>query len=208
MNIAIFGASGLAVEVADICERLGYQDVVLLEKEGVQNRPQEYPVLAESSAEALSAAGFKFIIAVGRPDVRKRIYEAFPELAYVNIVHPGAALGSRQKAGLLGRKGNIVFAGAQMTTGIRCGSFGIYNQNCTVAHDCIIENYVTIGPGASISGNVHLKEGAYVGTGAVILQGRSLENKLEIGRCATIGAGAVVTKPVPDNQTVKGVPAR
>lgn len=95
-----------------------------------------------------------------------------------------------------------------MTTGIQCGNFGLYNLNCTIAHDCQIEDFVTVGPGANISGNVHLKEGCSIGTGAVVLQGRSTDDKLVIGSDAVIGAGAVVTRQVGDGLTVKGVPAR
>lgn len=48
---------------------------------------------------------------------------------------------------------------------------------------------------------VTIKQGAYVGTGAIILPGAT------IGRESIIGAGAVVTKDVPDKTLVAGVPA-
>lgn len=47
-----------------------------------------------------------------------------------------------------------------------------------------------------------VKRGAKIGAGAVILPG------LIIGENAFVGAGAVVTKSVPDNTTVVGNPAR
>jgi acetyltransferase-like isoleucine patch superfamily enzyme len=47
-----------------------------------------------------------------------------------------------------------------------------------------------------------VKRGASIGSGAVILCG------VTIGERAMIGAGAVVTKDVPDDATVAGVPAR
>lgn len=49
---------------------------------------------------------------------------------------------------------------------------------------------------------VLVKQGASIGSGAVILCG------VTIGREAVIGAGAVVTKDVPDHAIVAGVPAR
>ncbi len=48
----------------------------------------------------------------------------------------------------------------------------------------------------------HVKKGAAIGAGAVILPG------ITIGAHATIGAGSVVTKNVADNETVIGNPAR
>jgi acetyltransferase-like isoleucine patch superfamily enzyme len=49
---------------------------------------------------------------------------------------------------------------------------------------------------------VLIKKGAYIGAGAIILQGVS------IGKLSVVGAGAVVTKNVPDFSLVMGVPAR
>ena len=47
-----------------------------------------------------------------------------------------------------------------------------------------------------------IKDGASIGTGSVILSG------VTIGENAMVGAGSVVTKDVPDNATVYGVPAK
>lgn len=47
-----------------------------------------------------------------------------------------------------------------------------------------------------------VKEGASIGSSATILCG------VTIGKNAIVGAGAVVTKDVPDNTTVAGVPAK
>lgn len=49
---------------------------------------------------------------------------------------------------------------------------------------------------------VILRRGAYVGVGALILQG------VEVGECAVVAAGAVVTRSVPAFTVVAGVPAR
>lgn len=87
-------------------------------------------------------------------------------------------------------------------------NFDIYNLNCTIGHDCILNDYVNIAPGANVSGNVLLKEGAYIGTNATILQGSSIDNKMVIGLYSTVGAGAVVTKHVNAYDTVAGVPAK
>jgi acetyltransferase-like isoleucine patch superfamily enzyme len=49
---------------------------------------------------------------------------------------------------------------------------------------------------------VLVKQGASIGSGAVIMCG------VTIGRSAMVGAGAVVTRDVPDHAVVAGVPAR
>ena len=48
----------------------------------------------------------------------------------------------------------------------------------------------------------HVRQGASIGSGAVILCG------VTIGARAMVGAGAVVTRDVPDDAVVAGVPAR
>lgn len=53
-----------------------------------------------------------------------------------------------------------------------------------------------------ISEPILVKKGTAIGSGAIIMCG------VTIGERAMIGAGAVVTKDVPDNTTVVGVPAR
>ena len=56
--------------------------------------------------------------------------------------------------------------------------------------------------GDSFIGSVELKEGCWIGIGAVILPG------VTIGRNAVVGSNAVVTKSVPDYTVVAGIPAR
>ena len=51
-------------------------------------------------------------------------------------------------------------------------------------------------------GPICIGEKAWIGTGALILDG------ITVGRGAIVGAGAVVTKPVPDGAIVVGNPAR
>jgi len=53
-----------------------------------------------------------------------------------------------------------------------------------------------------IRGRVVIKDDAWIGAGAIILP------NVTIGRGAIVGAGAVVTKDVPDLTVVGGVPAR
>ncbi|MDR6920205.1 DapH/DapD/GlmU-related protein [Chryseobacterium sp. 2987] len=49
---------------------------------------------------------------------------------------------------------------------------------------------------------IHIKRNAWIGAGATILQG------VTIGENAVVAAGAVVSKDVPDNTVVGGIPAK
>ena len=51
-------------------------------------------------------------------------------------------------------------------------------------------------------GSVHIKRNVWIGAGATILPG------VTVGENSIVAAGAVVTKDVPDNTIVGGVPAK
>ena len=53
-----------------------------------------------------------------------------------------------------------------------------------------------------VPGHIHIKKNAWIGAGATILPG------VTIGENAVVAAGAVVSKDVPDDAMVGGIPAR
>ncbi|KAA8473649.1 acetyltransferase-like isoleucine patch superfamily enzyme [Arcticibacter tournemirensis] len=53
-----------------------------------------------------------------------------------------------------------------------------------------------------VPGHIHIKKNAWIGAGATILPG------VTIGKNAVVAAGAVVSKDVPDDTMVGGIPAR
>lgn len=55
---------------------------------------------------------------------------------------------------------------------------------------------------AIVEAPIHILEGAWVGSGSIILGG------VTVGRHSVVGAGSVVTRDVPDNSVVAGNPAR
>jgi serine acetyltransferase len=99
-------------------------------------------------------------------------------------------------------EGTIICAGNIITVNISIGAHVIVNLDCTIGHDSVIEDFVTISPGVHLSGYTTLRRGSYVGTGAVTVE------RHEVGAHATIGAGAAVVKDIPENVTAVGLPAK
>ncbi len=93
-----------------------------------------------------------------------------------------------------------------LTSNIKIGKSFQANIYSYVAHDCIIGDYVTFAPGVKCNGNVVIEDHAYIGTGAIIHQGKP-NKPLKIGKGAIVAAGAVVTKNVPAGVTFFGNPA-
>lgn len=98
--------------------------------------------------------------------------------------------------------GVMVLAGCTFTVDIRVGPHVVLNPGCTVAHDVVLGAYTYVSPGVDLAGAVTVGEGVHLGTGAVVLPHRA------IGDGAVVGAGAVVTRDVPPDTVVAGVPAR
>ena len=117
-------------------------------------------------------------------------------LASFTAVHPSAAAGW----GCVFDVGVVVCAGVTISTNVKLGRHVHVNPNATIGHDSVLCQFVSVNPAAVISGEVTIKEGALIGAAATILQG------LTVGERSVIGAGAVVTKDVPPDVVVKGVP--
>ena len=90
---------------------------------------------------------------------------------------------------------------------------GIFLDHATglvVGETAVIEDDVSILHGVTLGGtgkenedrHPKVRHGVMIGAGAKIL------GNIEIGHCARIAAGSVVVKPVPNNVTVAGVPAK
>ena len=90
---------------------------------------------------------------------------------------------------------------------------GIFLDHATglvVGETAVIEDDVSILHGVTLGGtgkenedrHPKVRRGVMIGAGAKIL------GNIEVGHCARIAAGSVVVKPVPNNVTVAGVPAK
>lgn len=157
-------------------------------------------------AEFLSIPNPKeFNVAIGDSRVRQRIAEKCIE----NLVNPFsmvAADGVILDGNEIGI-GCMISAQTIITSNVKIGRFFHANNQCNIAHDCVIGDYVTFAPGVKCNGNVWIGNHAYIGAGALIRQGAQ-GKPLKIGEGATIGMGAVVVKDVLPYTTVIGNPAR
>lgn len=206
-QIGIFGTSGMARETRDIAYDLGLS-VVFVARDSAELAAfgEIGEVILETDIDRFR--DIHYIIGIGEGSARKKIAARHTNaVKFANLIHPSATLGRGLRAQIEGRQGVIVCAGVRMTTNISIGNFTIFNLNSTVSHDSIIGDFTTVSPQACILGNVDVKNGAWIGAGAIINQGVN-ESKLTIGANSLIGSGAVILHDCDADSIYVGVPAR
>ena len=206
--MGIFGAGGLAREIAPSV----VAQVALSEPDAecvfVDRRRRDplngHEVMAEEAFLA-SARPRAFVVAIADPSLRRRLFRrALASGADVFDVRAGSA---EVHADVTFGPGVVLCGHGSVTSNTRTGCGFIMNFHSYLAHDCVLGDFVTIGPNAVCAGNVVLEDEVYVGAGALIRQGTP-DDPLVVGRGATIGMGAVVLEHVAPGQTVVGNPAR
>lgn len=210
-DVVIIGAGGFGREVAWLLEGQTARNEISLvgfaEQAESQLLGQVLNGLACRELEHFIASydDLHAVIGIGSSGARERIFAELTELGIGHhaCVDDGARLSKSVRIGA----GTVICCGSVLTVNIDIGRSVHINLDCTVGHDAVIEDFVTIAPGAHISGNVIIRKGAYVGTGANVINGNP-DKKLEIGEAAVVGAGACVIRDVPAGETVVGVPAR
>jgi len=210
-QLAIYGSGGFAREVAwlvEACNRARQlHDVVCYVDDDVAKHGSlvhGLPVMGlEECTRRYPAADI--VGAIGSPAARQACMERAGAAGhgFVTFVHPNVERSNHVQIG----EGTVICAGSTLTTDIVIGQHAQINLHCTVGHDAIIGDFATLAPGVHVSGWVHVGQRVYVGTGAVILNGRP-GSPIVIGDDSVIGAAACVTKSIPAGITVVGVPAK
>ncbi len=154
------------------------------------------------------------------------------------MIHPSADVSSDARVGERTRVWNraqireravvgddcIIGKDAYIDAGVRIGDKVKIQNGALLYHGVTVESGVFIGPGAILTndrfprsitadgelsseadwtiGEITLRYGCSVGAGAIVVAGT------EIGRFATVGAGAVVTRDIQPYALVVGSPAR
>lgn len=207
-DLIIFGASGFGREVAWLVERinkvnptwniLGFMD----DNESIQQAEiNGYKVLGKTE-DVNKYPNAYFVCAVGASRTREKIISNMkvvnPEIKFGTIIDPSVQISDIVKIG----EGTIICAHSIITVNISIGNHVIINLDCTIGHDAVIDDFVTLYPSVNVSGLTNIGHAVELGTGMQIIQGKI------IGDYSIVGAGAVVVKDIPARCTAIGSPAK
>lgn len=193
-ELLIIGAGGHGKVVADTAEACGYSNIAFLDQSWPEHTKNgRWQIIGKPRQSDVT-----MFCAVGKNDIRARIFEEYHLNNSPVLIHPSAILSSTVKMG----PGALVVAGSVVNADASIGRGAILNTACTVDHDCKIGEFVHISPGAHLAGGVHVGDGAWIGIGAVVREG------VRVGKNVMVAAGAVVVDDIDDGVRVGGVPAR
>jgi acetyltransferase EpsM len=130
---------------------------------------------------------------------RKRIFEALQGqgVPMPAFVHPSAYV---EESALLG-PGSIVLVGCTVDMYSRIAENVLLSSRCFVSHHVKIGPHTFVGPAVNLAGRTEVGECCFLGIATTSVDG------VRMGRNVQTAAGSVVTKDVPDDVLVAGVPA-
>lgn len=207
-NLIIIGASGFGREVAWLVERINHKKKTwnllgfIDDNDDIQgNIINGFKVLGKTESISNYEDTY-FVCAVGDSRTRERIINKITaiksDIKFATLIDPSVELSEYVQIG----EGTIICSNTILTVNIEIGSHVIINLDCTIGHDAVLKDYVTLYPGVNVSGATIIGHGSELGTGMQIIQGKT------VGDHSIVGAGAVVVKDIKEQGTYIGVPAR
>ncbi|EPR74703.1 Serine acetyltransferase [Winogradskyella psychrotolerans RS-3] len=206
----IVGAKGFAKEILQIVSvdmGLPDDDIVFFDNVSsdlpskLYNRFEILTSFEEVETYLLKTEDKSFVLGLGQPTFRESLYHKFIDLG----AEPRVVYSKNSEVGSFDVQiggGTAIMSGVIITNSISIGEGCLININATIGHDCVLKDFVEVSPNVNISGRCTIGKGSSIGTNAIIIP------DIYIGQNVIIGAGTVVTKDIPDNCTVVGVPGK
>ena len=175
-------ASGNADRYPDICTQLGYE-----------------PDLCNDLDDFYEWDSREFIICIGDPRVRYRIFEDLKRRGarFAKIIHHTSYIAPSATIGCGAVIAPFAFVGPSATVGDNC----VLNVRSTVGHDAKVGHSSILSPHVDINGAVSCGVGCFLGAGAIV------DPNVKVGSFCKVSSGSVVKRDVPDGFLVTGNPA-
>ncbi|MFM6927829.1 MAG: hypothetical protein ACKOX6_05155 [Bdellovibrio sp.] len=136
-DLYIFGTGSHARKVFNYATTMNFSVKTFVDETPKDSIFQEKPVV--SFASSLEEQPAKVFIAIGNPDVRKRISDIYTNAGWkiLTLIHPTAYVARDATV----ENGVLVAAGAIIETGVKIGRGAIVDIGVIIDHDCIVSEF-------------------------------------------------------------------
>jgi sugar O-acyltransferase (sialic acid O-acetyltransferase NeuD family) len=206
-NIVLFGGGNQAHYTIDIIEKENKYNIVGI-IDSVYDVGSErfgYKILGRQDNLKKIISEYNIyggVISIGdnwsRYYVFQQIIQNIPDFKFVNAIHPSVIIGNTTELGF----GIVAMAGCIFNPKAKIGNFTFFATGAQVEHDNVINNFASISAGSLTGGYVTLGKFSAITLGVTVL------DRIEIGENTVVGAGSLVTKPLPDNVLAYGNPCK
>lgn len=199
-RLIIIGAGMLGRKVCNYARDAGFDVIGFLDgRANVLDGFKGYPPILGAVEDWVVHEQDRFVCAVAEGMARRKYVSIIEKKGgtFASIVHPLAYVGPNV---LLG-DGCVVCPFAVVDCDLSIGRHVIVNVHSLVAHDCLLEDYVTLSPNVHLGGLTVVRANSFLGMSASTIP------RVEIGASSVIAAGACVTRNIPNDVLAAGVPA-
>lgn len=207
-KIVLYGAGGLAREVAYLIERINrgtpaYELMGFIVDEAYYHdgmRINGYPVLGTRQWLLAHKEEVVCTCAIGEPVPRESIQEELERsgVCFETLISPEVEIHATVEIGA----GTVIAHGVLMTVNVKIGKGVIVNGGTTLGHDSEVGDYTCIMGGCGVTGHVKIGRRVRIGGHAFLVP------HITVGDDAVVAAGSVVFTKVKSKRYVLGNPAK
>lgn len=196
-SLALYGFGGHAREVA-------FQMKHVIESEKLDLQFYVDDEYANDIAKPISEFNPEeraMMVAVANSEDREAMVKRLPHnTEFFTFIHRASIVFDLENIDI--GEGSFIGAFSIITTNVKIGKHAILNRGNHIGHDTLIGDYLSMMPGAIISGNVTAGERLYMGTNS------SIREKLEVCDGVTLGLNCGLIKNVIEPGIYVGLPAK
>lgn len=205
----IYGASGFGREVMPLARKQVSSEeeakLVFIDDGKTNEACNGHEVVGFDEFLRFKASEKRACLAIADSKVRRSLFDKLEEnnVQHWSVFAENTVMLDNCQVG----ENSVLAPFVTLTSDVRIGKSFHANLYSYVAHDCDIGDFVTFAPGVKCNGNVRIDDNVYVGTGAIIKQGKP-GRQLIIGEGAVIGMGAIISKNIPAGAMVVATPSK
>jgi len=201
-QVFLFGYSGHAYVIIESFIAAGFSISGYFDYQEATSNPYKIPYFGyEGNVNVAAIVKDSFVFpSVGDNAIRAKLVSFFEkqELQQCVLIDPNAKVSPTSKINVSTYIGKNASVNAQSYI----GKGVIVNTSAIVEHECVVEDFCHIAPGAVLCGNVRIEELTFIGANAIVI------NNISISRDVILGAGSILAKSIDEKGIWFGNPSK